>query len=156
MTTLTVYKEIGFGSLGNIFTPTSYITSWDNFLIEQYIPHSRSISSSVNTALSFLMSQSVVIENVSSVENYLKDNYGVVAHLYSVPQKIYQYFGNVSLTLGTFSDPDNEEGLELYVEVKTSLSPEEANQKLSSINRGWLFSSGDHNLIQLNITLKFL
>ena len=156
MTTLTIDKEIGFGSFGSIFTPTSYVRSWDSSLIEQYVPHSTSISSSVNTSLHFLMSQGITVENISSVENFLKDSYGIVAHLYDVPEKIRQYFGNVSLNLGVFTEPDSEEDSELYVEVETSLSPEEANQKLSSINREWLFTSEDLDLMSLNITLKFL
>lgn len=155
MTTLAINKRMIWGSIGNITTPASYSMSWDNSLIDQYLPHSNSASSRIDNALSFIQSQGITIENSNIVEDYLKNNYGILAHLYDLPQKINQYFGNAVLNFGAFSDPDIEEEPELYIEIETSLSPEKANQKLSLINKEWLFSSEDNDLMNLNITLKF-
>lgn len=157
MTALTFDNQIGLGALGNVSTPTAYVVSWDSSLIEQYTSHSASISSSIDKVLSFLLSQDITIEEYANVESFLTNNYGVVAYLYEVSDRIEEYFGQVDLEIGVFSDPDDIEGKpELYLEVTTSLSPEEANEKLSEINRMWLFASEDQDLISLNITLKFL
>lgn len=156
MTTLAIDEQINFGIPSGFFTPSAYVV-WDKELTEQYLPHSASISSSVNTALTFLLSKDIKIEDSLRVEAFLTNNYGIVAHLYVIPEKIFQYFGKSELKIGLFSDPDvADEQAELYIEVETALSPVEANEKLSKINREWLLASRDQDLMALNITLKFV
>lgn len=155
MTTLAMDKQIDFISFSR-FTPSAFVLTWDNFLTEQYVPRSASISSSVNTALAFLLSKNIKIEDATSVEYFLTNYSGVVAHLYDIPDKIIQYFGKSEIKVGLFSDPSaNEERPELYFEIETALSPEEANEKLSKINREWILNSDNKDLMDLNITLKF-
>ncbi len=107
--------------------------------------------------MSFLLSEEIVLENSDKVGDFLRNNYGMVAYLYETPGKIKEYFGEGKLQVGIFSAPDsNDELQELYIEVGTLLSPEEANEKLSKINRNWILISGDQDLMSLNVTLKFL
>jgi hypothetical protein len=156
MTALTMDRQMKFENYLGLSTPSSYVLTWDRALDQQYVIRSASISASVNTALSFLLSKSVTIEDNTKVEDFLAHYYGIVAYLYEAPNKISQEFGQPTLKLGLFSDPDSgDEYSELYLEVETNLSPEEATTKLSKINREWLLASNDQDLVSLNITLKF-
>lgn len=154
--TTTIDKQPYWGAWGGISTPSAYVISWEEALTKQYVPRSASISSSVNTALDFFLSKGIVVEDRIAVEDFLTRHHGVVAHLYEAPEKIFQYFGNAPLKLGVFSDPDTGEQPELYLEVETTLSPEEATGKLSLTNREWLLVSNDPDLMSLNVTLRFV
>lgn len=154
--TTTIDKQPYWGTWGGISTPSAYVISWDEALTKQYIPRSASISSSVNTALDFFLSKGITTEDRAAVEDFLTCYYSVVAHLYETPEKIFHYFGKVPLKLGVFSDPDTGEQPELYLEVETALSPEDATEKLSLINREWILASNDQDLMSLNITLRFV
>lgn len=156
MTALTFDNNIKYTSSSYI-SMSAYAVDWYNSLSERYASSSASISLSVDDVLSFLISEDIVLENANRVKDFLRNNYGVVACLYETPGKIKEYFGESKLQVGIFSDPDsNNELQELYIEVGTLLSPEEANEKLSKINRNWLLISGDQDLMSLNVTLKFL
>lgn len=156
MTVLTLDNHIPTASMGFIQTPAIYNVSWNSSLLEQYIPRSASISSSIDQVLSFLISHNVIIENQKAVEDFLINNDNVIPHLYDMPEKIEYYFSNSSITLGVFAEPESEEKLELFIEVETKLSPEEANKNLSALNRNWLLSTEDNGLLEINVTLKFL
>ena len=157
MITSTIDSTINHSILSGVFAPASYITRWNINLTPAYATPSRAILSDVEDALIFLQSNGVVIEESPKIESFLTSNSGIIAHLYNVPQKIYRYFGDVSLKLGLFSDPDSpEDGAELFLEVETSLPPKQANDKLSQINRGWLLKSNNADLAFFNITLKFI
>lgn len=153
--TTTIDKPMQWGDWGGVSTPSAYVMSWEGALTQPYTLRSASISSSLNTALDFLSSNDVSIEDRVAVEEFLTAHYGVVAHLYEAPEKIFQYFGKIPLKLGVFSDPDTGEQPELYLEVETALSPKEAGEIISRLNREWLISSGDQDLMSLNTTLRF-
>lgn len=156
MTTLTMDYQVGFGGLDSVFTPSAYVRPWSRSLTEPLSPSSASISTSVERALTFISSQNIIIEDRLVVEDFLANSYGVVAHLYSIPEKIAFYIGKSQMKLGVFSEPDSYEAPELYLEVETDLSPEEANSRLSTLNREWILSAEDVDLMALNITLKFI
>lgn len=157
MTTLTMNNPINYSALNGIFAPTSYAYDWNRNLPSVYATPSRAIFSDADDALIFLQSKNVVIEDASNVKNFLTNNNGMIAYLYDIPKKVSDYFGNIPLKLGVFSDPDNpEDSAELFLEVETSLSPEQANDKLSKINREWLLKSNDEDLAFFNLTLKFV
>lgn len=145
-------KPITYGWLSYISTtPSSYFQNIED------ISYTQSISSEINKVLLYLISQEVEIEDSYEIEGFLKNNYGLVKYLYEVQSEIYKYFEESRLKLGLFSDPDdvlNEP--EIYIEIETYLSPKEANQKLNSINKEWLFASGSEDLTKLNLTLKFI
>ena len=104
-----------------------------------------------------MQSKGVTVEDFVTTEDFLTIHYGITSYLYEVPERISGYFENASLSLGVFSDPDSpEEVSELFVEIETILSPEEANDRLSNLNREWLLSSENEELASLNVTLKFL
>jgi hypothetical protein len=128
-----------------------------SFLAAPYRIYSASISYSASNVIDFLRSQGVTIEDPAAVLSFLTNYHGIVAHLFDIPKKISEYFENAQLKLGLFSDPDTRDGYsELYIEVETSLSPKQANEKLHRINREWLITSSDRDLGAMNITLKFL
>jgi len=157
MTTLAMDKSINYSVLSGFLTPISYATLWSNNLPPIYATPSKAIFSDVNDSLTFLQSKNVVIEDTFKVESFLTSNYGIVAYLYDIPKKITDYFGDASLKIGVFSDPDSpEDNNELFIEVETSLSPKQANDRLSKINREWLLKSNDADLAYFNITLRFL
>lgn len=154
MTPLTADRQIIFGTSSSILAPSAYIRPWEGELSKQY--GSASLSLSIADALTHLWLTGVNIEDSMDVENFLANHYGVVAHLYEIQEKVSQYFGKAKLKLGLFFDPDgSEEEAELYLEVETTLSPEEAHEAISKLNREWLIASGDQDLMSLNITLKF-
>ena len=156
MTTLAMDNTINHSILSGVFAPASYTIQWSKNLPFVYATPSRAIFSDVGDTLTFLQSKGVVVEEFSNVESFLTNNSSIVAHLYDIPQKAHQYFGNVPLKLGLFSDPDNpEDSAELFLEIETSLSPKRANDKLSQINREWLLKSNASDLALFNITLKF-
>ena len=155
MTTLAMDYQMGFMGLDSVFTPSAYVRTWNRSLGVPLSPSSASISASIDRVLTFVVSQNAVIEDQLAVEDFLANKSGVVAHLYSVPEKIAYYIGKSKMKLGVFSEPDGYEAPELYLEVETSLSPEEANQRLSTLNREWIWTSNDEDLIALNVTLKF-
>jgi hypothetical protein len=156
MTTLALNNQIDFRDFSTI-APSGYVTSWNRVLDSQYVARSSSISSGVDTALTFLTLKGVVVENTLAVENSLTNYNGIVAHLYEVPEKISRQFEASGLKLGAFSDPDSgDEHEEVYLEIETKLPPKEANERLSKLNREWLLASGDQDLMSLNLTLRFV
>lgn len=149
-------NSINYSTLSGVFAPASYSINWNRNLPLAYSTPSRSFFSDVEDALIFLQSHNVVIEESPSVESFLTNNTGMVAHLYDIPNKVSDYFGDTSTKFGIFSDPDNpEDSAELFIEVETALAPQEANDVLSKINREWLLKSNDADLAFFNVTLKF-
>lgn len=157
MTTLTMDNPINYSTLSGVFAPASYAINWNKNLPRAYAIPSRSFFSDAEDALIFLESHNVVIEESPSVESFLANNSGIVAHLYDIPKKVSDYFGDISTKFGVFSDPDNpEDRAEFFIEVETDLSPQKANDVLSKINKEWLLKSHDADLEFFNITLKFI
>lgn len=150
MTSLSMDYQTSFELLNSYVTPSAHVRTWIPLA-----PSSASISTSVDKALSFMSSHGAVIEDRLAVEDFLTNNYGVVAHLYSTPEKIAYYIGNPKMKIGVFSEPDGYDAPELYIEIETNLSPEEANTRLSTLNREWVLASND-DLNTLNVTLKFI
>ena len=136
--------QTSFELLNSFITPSAHVRTWIPLA-----PNSASLSNSVDRLLSFMQFHGAVIEDRLTIEDFLANNYGVVAHLYSIPEKIAYYIGNHKMKLGIFSEPDSTEAPELYLEVETSLSPEEANTRLSTLNREWILSSGDADLVPI-------
>ncbi len=157
MTALTLDNPMTLASIDHIPTPSAYEISWEGSLLDQFVSHSTSISSTIDKAVSFLLAQGVRVENHTDVTSFLASNYGVVANLYDAVDKVEEYFGNSDLEIGVFSDPeDNDDMPELYLEVSTTETPEEANSILSRLNREWILASGDQDLLSINVTLKFI
>lgn len=156
MTTLAMDNQNGFTYMDSVFNVPVYEIVWNRSLPASFSPSSTSLSSSINTALSFLGSNNVTIENRILVEDFLANNFALVAHLYEAPQRVVDYFDFREMELGVFSDPDSSEDPEIYLEIATSLSPEDANARLSELNREWVLFSNDEDLMKLNFTLKFL
>ncbi len=156
MTSLTINSHTGVTFLDNFLTSSAYGKTWNNSRVTPRSQSSTSISTSVDRALTFITSKNTVIEDRLAVEEFLTNSYGVIAHLYSIPEKVTHYFGTSKMKLGVFSEPDSYEVAELYLEVETNLAPEEANAYLSNLNREWILSANDNDLMSLNITLKFI
>ena len=156
MTTLSLDTQIDFGYL-HTTAPSSYVSFWDRVLENKYAYQSASISSDVDRVLNFLSQSGVSVEDTSAVESCLANYAGVVAHLYDAPERISHYFATARLNLGALSDPDSGDNHEeLYLEIETNLSAQDANNRLSQINRDWLIASGDQDLMSLNLTLRFI
>lgn len=155
MTALTMDYYTNFPQLENIQTSSAYERVWNRSLTSIFAPSSKSLSTRIDTAISFLQSKDIVISDRLLLEDYLANNLGVVTHLYEVSSKVTEYFGVSEMEIGMFSDPDTQEVPEIYFEIATSLSAQEATNQLSLLNREWLFSSGDSDLMKMNFTLKF-
>jgi len=107
-------------------------------------------------ALIFLKKENVEIEDIASVENFLVNNYGLVSYLYEVPQKVSNYFIDASFKLDIFSDPDQDDDFQqIFLEIETHLSPKEANERLSKLNRDWLLKINDKDICLFNFSLNF-
>lgn len=137
-----------------LMTPTTY---WYSILPPQYAKPSWSIFSDANSdILTFLKTNNVEIENIANIETFLSNNHGMVAYLYDIPKKVSDYFGNTHLKLSVFSDPDQEGDFQqIFFEIDTHLPPKEANEKLSELNRDWLFKINDKDIYLLNFSLNF-
>jgi hypothetical protein len=156
MTTAIVDKLIGFSPLSDFFEPSHIAFDWNKMLSESHITQSNSISSNVSDALIFLKKENVEIEDIASVENFLVNNYGLVSYLYEVPQKVSNYFIDASFKLDIFSDPDQDDDFQqIFLEIETHLSPKEANERLSKLNRDWLLKINDKDICLFNFSLNF-
>jgi len=155
MTTLAMDNYTNYFQLESLQTPSAYERVWNRSLTSIFAPSSKSLSTRIDTALSVLQSRDVVISDRLLLEEYLANNLGIVTHLYDVPSKVAEYFNTSEIEIGMFGDPDTGDVPEMYFEVLTSLSPEEATQQLSSLNREWVLSSMDDDLVKINFTLKF-
>lgn len=156
MTTLAMNNYNGFIILDNFQAPSAYERVWSRSLAGRFSFGSNSLSNRIDTTLTFLLSNSVVIADRLLVEDFLANHSGMVTHLYTIPNKVSEYFDTNSIELGIFSDPDTADTSELYFEIQTSLSPEDANRQLSLINRQWIFASADEDLMGINFTLRFV
>ncbi len=155
MTTATMDKSIDFLTPNGFSRPASFDVIWDNILSKNYT-QSRSFSSDITNALNFLRKKGVEIEDDISVEDFLTNNYGMLAYLYDVPKKVFDYFGDVPLKFSLFSDPDGQDNFQqVFFEIQTNLSPEKANEKLSQLNRNWLLKIEDKDIYSLNFSLNF-
>jgi len=155
MTTLTMDNYTNYFQLESLQTPSAYERVWNRSLTSIFAPSSKSLSTRIDTAISVLQSRDVVICDRLSLEEYLANNLGVVTHLYEVTNKVGEYFGITEMQIGMFGDPDTEDTPEIYFEIMTSLSPEDATSQLSLLNREWILSSTDEDLVKINFTLKF-
>ena len=140
-----------FELLNSYITPSARVRTFIPL-----IPSSASISVSADKVLTVIARQNIIITDRLEVEDFLTNHYGTIAHLYNIPEKVTSYFGESKMKLGVFSEPDSTDTPDLYLEVETSLSPEEANARLSALNREWILSTNDDDLMVLNITLRFI
>lgn len=156
MTTLAMDSNINYQVFDIISAPSVYERRWNNSLPDIFAPSSKSMSTRIDLALSFLHSQGVLLKDRLLIETYIANNIGIVSHIYDVPKKVFEYFDSNDIEMGVFSDPDTDDDSEIYFELITSLLPEEANHRLSSLNRDWILSSSDEDLMKINFTLKFV
>jgi len=155
MTTLAMDNYTNYIQLESIQAPSVFERVWNRSLTSTFAPSSKSLSTRIDTAISVLQSKNVAICDRLLLEDYLANNLGVVTHLYEVPSKVSEYFSASEIKIGMFSDPDMSDAPEMYIEVLTSLSPEEATRQLTSLNREWVLASVDEDLPKINFTLKF-
>lgn len=112
-------------------------------------------SHDIDQLLTFLRTKSVEIENSTEIKDFLSRHDYMLSHMNNIPSKVFEYFGNSDIKLSLFRDFDSEtDDPELFIEVKTSLSPEEANNRLRKIHREWFIPIGI-SLDKLNISLSF-
>ncbi|MHB0977834.1 MAG: hypothetical protein ACYC1K_00255 [Minisyncoccota bacterium] len=112
-------------------------------------------SDNVDEIIDFLQTNNIKIYDCSEIRDFLVNHTYIIEHLYNIPSKISEYFGKADIKLSLFKDFDSEiKDTELFVEIKTSLSPQEANDKLTKIHREWFLPLG-MNLDKLNISLNF-
>ncbi len=155
MPALTMDYYTYYPQLENIQTHSAYERVWNRSLTSIFAPSSKSFSTRIETALSFLQSQDTTVSDLLLLEEYLANNLGGVTHLYEVPSKVIEYLGVSKMEIGMFTDPDTGDSPEMYIELLTALSPEDATRQLSLLNREWVFS-GDADLMKINFTLKFV
>ena len=156
MTTLAMDNYTNYIQLESIQAPSVFERVWNRSLTSTFAPSSKSLSTRIDTAISVLQSKNVAICDRLLLEDYLANNLGVVTHLYEVPSKVAEYFGDTEMEIGMFSDPDTVEAPEMYLEIQTALSAEDATRQLSLLNREWVLSSGEADLMKINFTLKFV
>jgi hypothetical protein len=149
-------SHVNLISLDSILAPSAYERTWNRSLPEQFSPSSKSLSTRIDTTILFLQEKNVIIRDRLSFEDYLANNSGVLTHIYEVPNQVLEYVDSPDIEIGMFTDPDANDPPEMYFEIRTTLSPEDANRQLSLLNREWVFASGDEDLMKINFTLKFV
>ena len=76
------------------------------------------------------------IDNYTEVLSYLRASPFLAGILLEAPGKVEGHFGqDTSLTLEVFTDPEDEDSQELFVLIHTYLTPEQALQRLASLDR---------------------
>ena len=109
----------------------------------------------VDQLLISLRAENVKIETLTEIKDFLLKHDDMVVHMYDIPSKISEYFGKANIKLNLFRDFDSEtNNPEISIEVKTSLSPQEANERLGKIYKEWFIPLGV-SLGKLNISLNF-
>ena len=88
MTTLAMDNYFGYIGLDNVLAPSAYERTWNRSLVAPFLPSSKSFSARIDTALTFLLSKNVAVQERLLVEDFLANNSGVVTHLYEVPEKV--------------------------------------------------------------------
>lgn len=156
MTTLAIEKQANFYPI-NEASLSAYVRSWNENLPKPYVAVSNSISISSGNLITFLQSEGIRVDDPIAVEEFLTNNSGIVAHLFDAPKVISVYFPGSKMKLGLFRDPDAiEDNPEIFMEIETDFSPDDANRALSELNHNWLLSSKDVDLLGMNLTLKFI
>ncbi|GEM_PF-6759182 len=109
----------------------------------------------IDQLLDYLQEEGVKIDNQRETKDFLTEYNHLVTYMYNIPSKVSEYFGDADVKLSLFRDFDSEtDNPELFIEIKTSLSPQEANKRLGKIYREW-FLPLRLSLDKLNISLNF-
>lgn len=157
MSSLALKEPADSASLSERGCTAPFALCWNSEIDARYVFTSFSVTSEVKDVLDFLKSNNIFVSEEALVESFLSTHTGIILALYDLPQIILENFGEVNMNLEIFSDPDDSEEMqELFLKIETPLSPEEADKKISKINRSWLFHISDRDMIFFNLTLKYL
>lgn len=92
-----------------------------------------------------------VLENSEEIKRFLVSNGDLIEILQAAPEHIYEIFGYVPICLELHHDP--EEGWdELFIVIKSSLSPKEAIKRNIELFEKWFIHVMDSVQVKLNIT----
>ena len=98
----------------------------------------------------------VAIKDYNKVGEFISLHSELIDYIIDVPTVVERYFPNSHLNIETFSDPDQQDDFQqLFFEIKTDLSPKEANCRLSELNRSWLLPIENQDAYLINFSLIF-
>ena len=105
-----------------------------------------------STTLISAMLERFAFRNRDEVMHFLRQNRFLIALLLESEEKIGVEFGNrVQLILQVVRDPESDHDDELFLIVKTTLSPEEASESLERLDKNWWVEASSSAQCKLNI-----
>ena len=104
-----------------------------------------------------LLSEVYQFHDVLEVKRFLLKNKFLFATLSEIPNQIYNYFGEgQEISLKVSFEPESIGISELWVEILTTLSAQEAMPVLDEFDEHWWHENMNKVAGRLNITLKFV
>ena len=99
------------------------------------------------------------IEIDEKMNDFLKSHQGIIKYLLQAPEVIFRHFDsretNLSLKLSYDPEVENDEG-ELFLYIKTNLSPKDAHGKLNQIDEYWPLNVQEEDMAFFNLNLRFI
>ena len=111
----------------------------------------------VEPLFSFLLERNCTIVNKEEITDFLNNHSGIVGYLYEAPDVIKKKFGEVSLSLELFFDPEvkNDEG-ELFLSIETNFDIGKARENLRKIDKEWFLNNFSNDVGKFNLNLEFI
>ena len=111
----------------------------------------------VEPLFSFLLERNCTIVNKEEITDFLNNHSGIVCYLYEAPDVIKKKFGEVSLSLELFFDPEvkNDEG-ELFLSIETNFDIGKARENLRKIDKEWFLNNVSNDVGKFNLNLEFI
>ncbi|MHA1116661.1 MAG: hypothetical protein ACTSPJ_10880, partial [Candidatus Heimdallarchaeaceae archaeon] len=77
----------------------------------------------------------------SNIEKYLIQNSYLIPLLFQIPNEIENFFPSSKLFLELETDPEENSKPELFVYIRTKLSPDEAIKRLDEFDNTWFLNA---------------
>jgi hypothetical protein len=103
------------------------------------------------------LAKDYIIKKPKMVGEFVSENLYLLDLLEEIPSRIYTYFGvNQQLALRVTHEPEFPNSSELWVDVLTKLSAQEATQLLDKFDEEWWLENMERANYKLNITVEFI
>ncbi len=103
-----------------------------------------------------MLEQAYVFKDEYTVRAFIEKNPSLISILKEIYANILRYFPQSQIRLNIFSDPDITGSDELAATVITSMSPEEALEKLNQFDENWWLDAMSSINGKISINVEFI